>query len=148
MKQIEKSGTMEKNRSPLLIPFLEAAGIYQQRIEDRLKEIGLSRTLYVTLEQLARAGAPLTQRELAAGEQCAASNITQKIDRLEKEGLVRRLADPTDRRSILAELTSLGAERAADGSRIIESVAASFDAALSTDERALLAGILDRLASE
>jgi len=38
------------------------------------------------------------------------SNITQLMDRLEKDGLVRRRADRDDRRSVLAELTPAGTQ--------------------------------------
>jgi DNA-binding MarR family transcriptional regulator len=38
-------------------------------------------------------------------------NITGLIDHLERDGLVRRVPDPSDRRSTLAQLTDLGRER-------------------------------------
>ena len=34
--------------------------------------------------------------------------MTQLVDRLEADGLVRRVADPTDRRSVKAEITDEG----------------------------------------
>ena len=37
--------------------------------------------------------------------------MTSRLDALEKEGLVRRLRDPDDRRSVLVELTEKGLER-------------------------------------
>jgi DNA-binding MarR family transcriptional regulator len=36
---------------------------------------------------------------------CVRSNITQLIDRMQAEGLVRRIPDPQDRRSVRAALT-------------------------------------------
>src|SRR5947199_5110025 len=39
-----------------------------------------------------------------------ARNVTTLVDALEKEGLVRRLAVPTDRRATLVELTAHGLE--------------------------------------
>jgi DNA-binding MarR family transcriptional regulator len=124
---------------------LEIAAAWQSRIEEELKVIGLSRTLYTTLAHLAGADRPLTQKELADAERCAASNITQKIDRLEKEGLVRRIADPTDRRSILAEPTPLGRERASAGSRILARLDAGFTSSISEDNRTILAETLATL---
>ena len=129
----------------LLFSLLKTAEVYQMRIEAELKGIGLSRTLYVTLELLAKAGTPLAQRELAEGEECAPSNITQKIDRLEKEGLVRRVNDPADRRTILAELTPLGKERAAAGGRILARLQDDFDSRLSESDRETLGRILSAL---
>src|SRR5262249_375934 len=40
---------------------------------------------------------------------------TQLMDRLEAEGLVRRVDDPTDRRGVRAVVTPLGVERQAAG---------------------------------
>jgi DNA-binding MarR family transcriptional regulator len=37
--------------------------------------------------------------------------MTQLVDRLESEGLVRRMADPNDRRSVRAMLTRAGQRR-------------------------------------
>jgi DNA-binding MarR family transcriptional regulator len=36
--------------------------------------------------------------------------MTSRIDRLERRGLVRRLADPDDRRGVIVELTDQGLE--------------------------------------
>ena len=41
------------------------------------------------------------------------TSVTNAVDRLEREGLVRRSAHPTDRRAILATLTPEGRELAA-----------------------------------
>ena len=37
--------------------------------------------------------------------------MTNRIDRLEKDGLVTRLRDPDDRRSVIVQLTAVGIER-------------------------------------
>jgi DNA-binding MarR family transcriptional regulator len=67
------------------------------------------------------------------------------VDRLEADGLVRRVADPKDRRSKRAALTTLGAERQAAGAQQIERVEAEFAASLPAGDRALLARILASL---
>jgi DNA-binding MarR family transcriptional regulator len=45
------------------------------------------------------------------------SNITQLMDRLEADGLVRRVKDPQDRRTVRAAVTRLGIERQAAGAK-------------------------------
>ena len=45
---------------------------------------------------------------LAVGMHVSPKNITLLIDQLEKDGLVRRVPDPADRRSIRAQLTGEG----------------------------------------
>jgi DNA-binding MarR family transcriptional regulator len=59
---------------------------------------------------------PLTLGELAQKLACVRSNVTQLVDRLETDGLVRREADPADRRSIRAVVTDTGRDREKAGS--------------------------------
>lgn len=40
------------------------------------------------------------------------ASVTNAVDRLERDALVRRVPNPTDRRSVMAELTDVGRERA------------------------------------
>ncbi len=54
-------------------------------------------------------GVPLG--ELAEMLRVSPRNITGLVDMLERDGLVTRAPDPTDRRSILAQLTDHGRER-------------------------------------
>lgn len=87
-----------------------AQGITEQ-LEGALGQAGLSMAKFSALTALADAGEPLTLGDLADRLSCVRSNITQLVDRLEADGLVLRVADPSDRRSIRAELTELGMER-------------------------------------
>lgn len=59
---------------------------------------------------------PLSLGEIANRLACVRSNVTQLVDRLESDGLVRRQADPSDRRSIGAVVTVEGRERQKLGS--------------------------------
>lgn len=45
---------------------------------------------------------------LARGLMLSSAGVTSRIDRLERRGYVRRLADPNDRRGVLIELTDEG----------------------------------------
>lgn len=74
---------------------------------------GLTARDYDLLARLYWIGAPhrLKPTQLAAGTQAPTTTITSRLDRLEKHGLIRRLADPHDRRSLLAELTDEGLAR-------------------------------------
>jgi DNA-binding MarR family transcriptional regulator len=144
MKHSQPRQTAARHDGPrsLLAELLETAGAYEARIEDALKVLGLSKTLYVTLAQLANANGPLTLRELAEGQHCAPSNITQKMDRLEKDGFVRRVDDPGDRRSIRAELTELGRERAAAAMQAVGGIQSDLESLLSASEREALGRLL------
>src|SRR5690554_5821166 len=120
---------------PLLAKLLETAAMLETRIEAALQEVGLSRAKLATLRQLREAGAPVPLKTLAEGQGCVPSNMTTLIARLENEGLVSRTPDPDDRRSVLASLTPLGAERTDAGERVLEQVHRAFAASLRPAER-------------
>ncbi|MGH9118988.1 MAG: MarR family winged helix-turn-helix transcriptional regulator [Acidimicrobiales bacterium] len=50
------------------------------------------------------------------------TSVTSIVDRLERDGLVRRAAHPDDRRIILAELTAEGRELALRATKAVEAV--------------------------
>jgi DNA-binding MarR family transcriptional regulator len=57
--------------------------------------------------------APVSAGRLAQASGLTTAAVTAVIDRLEKAGYARRLADPTDRRRVLVEPTALARERGA-----------------------------------
>jgi DNA-binding MarR family transcriptional regulator len=130
---------------PTLWTLIETANQLQQRLEDALKALGLSRAKGEVLHQLLQAGEPVPLRTLAEGKHCVPSNMTTLMDRLESDGLVRRVADPDDRRSVRAELTPLGVKRARLGMEAVEQVQREFNAALPAAERKALNKLLGRL---
>lgn len=101
---------------------LAAARNVRGRIEAALEAVDLSGARFQALDHLARAGEPIPLGELAGCLGCARSNVTQLVDRLEEDGLVRRIAHPQDRRAIRAELTPLGVKRHAAGREAIREV--------------------------
>ena len=135
----------ERATSPVFLLLLEAARVQQERLEDALKQIGLSRAKMEALQQLLRAGEPMPLRALAEGQRCVPSNMTTLVDRLESEGLVRRVDDPDDRRSVRAELTPFGLERAEAGTEVLAQVEQEFASSLPPAERAALRRILASL---
>jgi DNA-binding MarR family transcriptional regulator len=134
---------MNKRRAPaqdVMWSLLAAAGAVESRIEGALAEVGLSGAKLAALTQLVEADEPISLGELAAQCACVRSNITQLIDRLESEKLVKRVADPRDRRSLRAEVTPLGRQRQAIGAKKIEAVRRQLAGAL----KAVDAGALQR----
>jgi DNA-binding MarR family transcriptional regulator len=134
---------MNKRRAPaqdVMWSLLAAAGAVESRIEGALAEVGLSGAKLAALTQLVEADEPISLGELAAQCACVRSNITQLVDRLESEKLVKRVADPKDRRSLRAEVTPLGRERQAIGAKKVEAVRRQLAGAL----KAVDAGALQR----
>ena len=127
---------------PVMFSLLQAAHALEERLESALADVGLSLAKYGVVAQLARAGQPLALSELATRQSCVRSNMTQLIDRLEADGLVRRVDDPSDRRSVRAAITRQGEERAIAGTQVMEQVEADFIASIPARDRAALARML------
>lgn len=96
----------------------------EQRLEEALTQVGLSLAKFGALTHLVEAGEPLSLSECATKMTCVRSNITQLMDRLEADGLVRRVEDPKDRRAVRAAVTPLGAKRQAAGAKEVARVQA------------------------
>lgn len=135
----------EEESHPLLFRLLHTAHVLAERLEAGLRDVGLSRAKLEVLRQLVHAGEPMPLRALAEGQRCVPSNMTTLIDRLEAEGLVRRLPDPNDRRSVLAELSDQGRDRAEQGTRISRQVQDQFEASLPEAQRRALLQVLSTL---
>lgn len=78
---------------------------------DRLfAEHGLRRESWDALASLRRVGPPfrLSPTELYRGLMRTSGAVTNRLHRLEQDGLIRRVPDPTDRRGMLVELTAKG----------------------------------------
>lgn len=101
----------------------------ERKYEEALAPHGLTGPKFAALSRLVRAGKPLSLGELADELTCVRSNITQLVDRLEADGLVVRVVEPADRRTVRAEITSLGLTRQNDGAKqvdqLLESLASS-----------------------
>lgn len=61
-------------------------------------------------------------QELAAGLGLSVGGASKSADRLERRGWLKRVAHPSDRRSLLLELTDEGLAAAATGDEIVEGV--------------------------
>jgi len=108
------------NRSELLWRIIEAGHSIEDRLEAALAVHGLSMPKFQALRHLVEAGEPLALGQLAERIACVKSNVTQLVDRLENDGLVRRVPDPNDRRSILATVTNEGLARFKAGAQAIQ----------------------------
>lgn len=127
------------------VSILRAAEAINERLESGLGNVGLSVAKFTALSRLAEAREPLTLSDLAARLSCVRSNITQLIDRLEADGMVRRTDDPNDRRSVLAELTPLGREKQEAGAIEMARVQEELAGLLSPTELASLDSALSAL---
>lgn len=130
----------------LMMSLIGAARSVEDQIETALSEHGLSMAKLGVLTKLVEAGEPLTLGEIAARLQCVRSNVTQLVDRLEADKLVRRVDDSSDRRSIRAELTEEGKNRQEAGAKSLGDVQLNFLKTLgSTSDHSALIHLLAKI---
>jgi DNA-binding MarR family transcriptional regulator len=79
-------------------------------IDAELERHGLSRSSFDVLATLRRSGPPyrLSPGELLATTMVTSGTMTNRIDQLQKAGLVERLDNPDDRRGVIIALTDKG----------------------------------------
>jgi len=87
---------------PIAVALVHAAHRVEARLEEALAGVGLSIAKFEPLSVLVREDRPVSLSELAEKLTCVRSNVTQLVDRLEADGLVKRAADPADRRAVRA----------------------------------------------
>jgi DNA-binding MarR family transcriptional regulator len=128
-----------------MIGLLKAARSVQEKLETALESVGLSPAKYQALDALVRAGEPLALSELAGCLNWVRSNITQLADRLESDGLVKRVDDPSDRRAIRAVVTPTGIERHAAGAQVLQELQSAFASRVSAEDRKAFSRVLSTL---
>ncbi|GAB2696482.1 MarR family winged helix-turn-helix transcriptional regulator [Paenibacillus thermoaerophilus] len=85
--------------------------------------------------------------QLADRMEVKPSAITVMIDRLEKPGYVKRVPDPSDRRSTLVEITPAGQEVLEKAIRKRNEILRSYLSRLQPEEVELFAELLEKLAN-
>lgn len=84
--------------------------LLNERCDETLASLGLTLWQYDVLAALRRSGAPyrLSPTELARAVTLSTAAMTNRLDRLESKGWIRREADPHDRRGLRVQLTPAG----------------------------------------
>lgn len=132
------AGTEDKS----IFALLGAAHALEAKVEAALERAGLSSPKYSVLSALVASSRPLSLSELANELSCVRSNMTQLVDRLESDGLVRRVQCPNDRRLVHAEITEEGRARQSKGADEIAQLHRDFAAKVQADDRAALERLL------
>jgi DNA-binding MarR family transcriptional regulator len=83
---------------------------FDRSMDETLAQFGVDRRTVHLLARLRAAGAPYRRSpgQLAAEMRLSSGTMTNRLDRLETSGLIRRLPDPDDRRGTLIEPTEAG----------------------------------------
>jgi MarR family transcriptional regulator, transcriptional regulator for hemolysin len=88
-------------------------------VDAQLRDLGLAMSQLPVLIVL-KQGKPLPQAELARLARVEQSSMAQLLNRMERDGLIERVADPADKRSRLISLTSRAFPRMQKGKAVMD----------------------------
>ncbi len=141
---MNKNNGHRQKPADLLNSLGRAERLVESRMDAALETRGLSIAKLGVLRVLVQAGEPLPLGQVAERLACVKSNVTQLIDRLEADGLVRRVPDHDDRRSLRAAITPEGQRRYELGKQAEATVERELLATWSPEEREQLVAMLQR----
>lgn len=115
------------------------------RIGDaRLRDLGFATAQLPVLTAL-KDGAKLSQTELARWAKVEQPTMAQLLARMERDGIIRREPDPSDRRSSLVSLTEQAIAKLPAGRAILEQGNRDATAGMSAEEVQMFVGLLRRV---
>jgi DNA-binding MarR family transcriptional regulator len=134
----------------VVLAMLRSVRVHRTAVQRQLEAMGLEvgmtgarytllMTLYFSRENL------LAQNEISKELNVSRTNITNLIDGLERDGLVERIPNPTDRRVSYAQLTPQGQDLCVTLMPVMTAVMQDATRGFSGDERALLKELLYRV---
>ena len=136
--------------SPMLVVtrLLRAGKLFEDRVNALAASVGLSHKGDLdVLRALRRIGEPyeLAPSRLASFVQLTSGGMTNRVDRLEGLGMVKRRPDPSDRRGVLVGLTDLGKSTAERAIALVLDSQETLLASLDDRQRSTMAGALESI---
>ena len=133
--------TKSRRASEVGLHFLTTAAQVRKAVDEHMALEGVSLARTKVLQVLARLG-PVKQTQLAAELGMAARSITQAVEAMERDGLVRRSSDADDRRAKVVTVTEEGTRALAAGEAAGDEILRSIFQRLNPDQLAALDEIL------
>ena len=135
---------LSENQRRTLRAFLRAVTLLEPLQRELAATVGVSLGDLYAVRVLARLGEVPVSR-YGAERGLPRSTITNLVDRLERAGLVARVASPSDRRVTLVRLTEAGRDAVEARTRISDSDVARGILALDAADQTTLAELLERI---
>ncbi len=111
----------------------------------RYAEVGLDRAQVDVLAVLQRSEEPLTPTQVASRLLCSSGAMTNRLDRLETAGYIRRLRTSDDRRTIQLLLTQEGRAAVTRANASREAAGPELLPTLDAQDRRQLVGLLRKM---
>ncbi|SCD72562.1 DNA-binding transcriptional regulator, MarR family [Streptomyces sp. DvalAA-14] len=131
----------------IVTPIWRLAKLFADDRTRVLRAAGIDAATLDLLSVLRRSGPPyaLSTRRIARSTLVTAGAVSQRVARAERDGLVRRSAGSSGRRTVLVSLTPAGHALVEDSVDSVLGREASLVEGLSGAERTVLVGLLEKL---
>lgn len=139
-----KGTDAERQALDLFIKLARGSESYIRRLACGLDGTGLNLTQFGVMETLHHLG-PLKPSQLAEKHLRSRNNLTVVVDQLERQGYVRRMPCPNDRRAQLIALTEEGTEKILLAMPAFVARVVRESSALEPEEQAELARLMKKL---
>ncbi len=117
---------------------------FARLVDAPLRQLGFAIGQLPVLVTLKISGAS-SQAELARMAQVEQSSMAQLLNRMERDGLVKRVPDPADGRSRLISLTARASRQMPKGKLVMDEVCETALAGFTSEERTQLLRLLSRI---
>jgi DNA-binding MarR family transcriptional regulator len=136
-ERLEAARSGSRRAGEVGLHYLTTSARLSRLVDEHMARNGISLARTKILQVLAGCG-PIKQARLAAELSLAARSITQAVEAMERDGLVRRELDDTDRRAKVVTVTEAGARALAGGDAAVDEILRRIFRSLAADQ-------LDRL---
>jgi DNA-binding MarR family transcriptional regulator len=143
--ELRQSKSFASLHAEAFLNLVRTAAQLQHALHLRLKPYGLTETQYNSLRILRGAGASgLTCAEIAERLVSQDPDITRLVERLQRQGLVRRERGAKDRRVVLTKITPAGLDRLKQADPVVDSTVHAFLSHLSQSELRTMIDLTER----
>ena len=123
----------------------ETARSWRNRLDQRLRPLGLSQAKWRVLLHLDRAKDDLTQKALSARLGIEGPSLVRLLDRMEADGWVERRASPADRRAKTIHATAKAAETIREITRVAAKLRGELLSGIPAKDLDTASGVLQRI---
>lgn len=124
---------------------MRVARCWRREIDSTLQSHGLSQTMVMPLIVLNRAAGPVRQGLIADEIGVEGPSLVRVIDVLERDGLISRVCDLSDRRAKMVALTAAGKDKAAEIEIILADIRNELTADIDPESLATTLDVMQQL---
>ena len=123
----------------------ETARLWRNKLDQRLKPLGLSQARWLALLQMKMASQNLTQKELSERMGIEGPSLVRLLDRMEEDGWVERQVSETDRRAKTVHLTDKADAMISEIKRIAAQLRKELLKGISTEQLETTCSVLENI---